>query len=108
MTGGFLGQRQRGRTQGVRGVRCGRAAAAVWIGLFMLAGLAGAQQVQSPSPASTPPPARTPVVGSGANAATPAETQQSPPAGTGETQTTADAGLSTTVWEWKGLRVDKI
>jgi outer membrane protein assembly factor BamA len=57
----------------------------------MVAGLAGAQQV--PSPARTPPPA---------------ETQQSPAAGTGQTQTTADAGLSTTVWEWKGLRVDKI
>src|SRR3984893_11365265 len=105
MTGGFLGQVQRGRARGVRGVRCGRAAAAVWAGLLMVAGMAGAQQ--APSPAS--PPARTPpVVGSGANAATPAQAQPSPAAKAGETQTPADAGLSTTVWEWKGLRVDKI
>jgi outer membrane protein insertion porin family len=72
----------------------------------MLAGMAGAQQVPA---ASTP--ARTPqVVGIGANGATPAQAQPSPAgAKTGQTQTTADgAGLTTTVWEWKGLRVDKI
>ena len=98
MAGGFLGQVQRGRARGVRGVRCGRAAAAVWVGLLMAAGMAGAQQ--APSPAS--PPARTPP-------ATPAQAQPSPAAvKAGETQTPADAGLSTTVWEWKGLRVDKI
>jgi outer membrane protein assembly factor BamA len=34
--------------------------------------------------------------------------QQSPATGTSETQTTAGAGLSTSVWDWKGLRVDKI
>jgi outer membrane protein insertion porin family len=72
----------------------------------MLAGMAEAQQVPAAStPARTPP-----VVGSGANAATPAQAQPSPAgAKTGQTQTTADgAGLTTTVWEWKGLRVDKI
>jgi outer membrane protein insertion porin family len=72
----------------------------------MLAGMAGAQQVPAAStPARTPP-----VVGIGANGATPAQAQPSPAgAKTGQTQTTADgAGLTTTVWEWKGLRVDKI
>jgi outer membrane protein insertion porin family len=106
MTGGFLGQVQRGRARVVRGARCGRAAAAVWIGLLVLAGMAGAEQVPAAStPARTPP-----VVGSGANAATPAQAQPSPEGGkTGQTQTTGDgAGLTTTVWEWKGLRVDKI
>src|SRR3982074_2491329 len=45
MTGGLSGQVQRGRAREVRGLGCGRAAAAVWIGLwFMLAGMAGAQQ----------------------------------------------------------------
>ena len=75
-----------------------------------MVGTAGAQQVPAASPASTPPPARTPpVVGRGANAAIPAQGQQSPAAKTGETQTAPNAaGLTTTVWEWKGLRVDKI
>jgi outer membrane protein assembly factor BamA len=74
----------------------------------MAAGMAGAQQ--APSPASPPAPGRTPpVVGTGANAATPAQTQPNATAAkAGEAQTPADAGLSTTVWEWKGLRVDKI
>src|SRR5438094_10244119 len=61
MTGGFLGQVQRGRARVVRGARCGRAAAAVWIGLLMT-GMAGAQQVPAAPPASTPTPARTPPV----------------------------------------------
>jgi outer membrane protein insertion porin family len=76
----------------------------------MVAGMAGAQQAPSSSPASTPAPASPPpVVGSGANAATPAQVQpNAAPAKPGETQTPADVGLSTTVWEWKGLRVDKI
>jgi outer membrane protein insertion porin family len=103
MTGGFLGQMQRGRARGVRGLRCGRAAAAVWIGLLMLAGMAEAQKV--PPPVS-PPPAVQP----GANAVTPAQAQPNPaPAKTGDTQATGDAAeLPTTVWGWKGLRVDKI
>jgi outer membrane protein assembly factor BamA len=46
----------------------------------------------------------------GTDVAAPAQAQQNPPAGkTGETQTSADsAGLTRTLWEWKGLRVDKI
>ena len=75
----------------------------------MVAGMAGAQQ--APPPVSSPTPAPAPrVVGSGANAATPAQTQPSPAtATTGQTQTAGDtAGLTTTVWEWKGLRVNKI
>ena len=75
----------------------------------MVAGMAGAQQ--APPPVSSPTPAPAPrVVGSGANAATPAQTQPSPAtATTGQTQAAEDAaGLTTTVWEWKGLRVNKI
>jgi outer membrane protein insertion porin family len=65
-----------------------------------VAGMAGAQEVPA---ASTP--ARTPqVVESGANAGTPAQAQQSPAAKAGEAQATGDA----TVWDWKGLHVDKI
>src|SRR5437899_9115807 len=116
MTGGFLGQVQRGRARGVRGARCGRAAAAVWIGLLMVTGMARAQQVPAAPPASTPTPARTPPVvvppaaQRGANAATPAQAQPGPAAAKpGETQIAPDAAeLTTTVWEWKGLRVDKI
>jgi len=98
-----------GRARGLRGVRCGRAAAAVWAGfvwsvVLMVAGMAGAQEVPAPST-----PARAPGVASPAKPVTPAQAQ---PSGTtpttGETQTAADAGLSTTVWDWKGLRVDKI
>src|SRR5439155_23496237 len=63
MTGGFLGQVQRGRARVVRGGRCGRAGAAVWVGLVMVTGVARAQQVPVAPPGSTPPPARTaPVV----------------------------------------------
>ncbi|MCU1249096.1 MAG: surface antigen [Edaphobacter sp.] len=110
MTGGHLGQVQRGRARGLRRARCGRAAVVVWAGLLWaglltLAGMAVAQQVPAPST-----PARTlPVVGSGASAVIPTEAQPIPTAAKpGQTQTTADAGLSTSVWEWEGLRVDKI
>src|SRR5258705_2149980 len=109
MTGAFLGQVQRGRARGLRGVRCGRATAAVWAGfvwavVLMVAGMAGAQEVPAPST-----PARTPGVASPAKPVTPAQAQPSGTAPTtGETQTAADAGLSTTVWDWKGLGVDKI
>jgi len=80
----------------------------------MMAGMAGAQQTPAPPavapPASTPPPARTqPVVEGGANAATPAQAKPSVAGGAAETQAAGDAaGLTTTVWDWKGLRVDKI
>ncbi len=71
----------------------------------MMAGVAGAQGVPAAStPAPTPP-----VVQSGADALTPpAQAQQSPAAARDSAAQTADSGLTTTVWEWKGLRVDKI
>jgi len=93
MTGGFLGQVQRGRARGLRRVRCGRALAAVWVGFLLVAGTAGAQQGPSPStpaqdpaqtpagvpaqrPATSPPPSTSlppaltppPRVGAGTNA----------------------------------------
>jgi outer membrane protein insertion porin family len=130
--GGFLGQVQRGRARGLRRVRCGPALAVVWAGLLMTGGMAGAQEAPPPStPAQvTAPatPARVPTPSApiqlptpstpapsvpGANVATPAQTQPSPPgangaANTGQTQSAGNAGLSTSVWEWQGLRVDRI
>jgi outer membrane protein assembly factor BamA len=70
----------------------------------MMAGVAGAQEL----PAAPTPAPTSAVVQSGADAATPAEAQQSPPAATGSSAQTSEPGLTTTVWEWKGLRVDKI
>jgi outer membrane protein insertion porin family len=105
--GGFLGQRQRGRAGRSLELKCGRVAAAVWLGFLMVAGAAGAQEVPA---ASTPPTTQSPVHG-GASGATPAQAQQSPVASamTGEGQTIdVGPGLTTSVWEWKGLRVDKI
>jgi outer membrane protein insertion porin family len=88
--GGFLGQVQRGRAQRSLKSRCGLVVAAVWLGSLVVGSAAGAQQ--------TPP---VPSVA----------TQQAAPVGAkaGDSQTTGDAaGLTTTVWDWKGLRVDKI
>jgi outer membrane protein insertion porin family len=88
--GGFLGQVQRGRAQRSLKLRCGLVVAAVCLGSLVVGSVAGAQQV--PRVSSVP-------------------AQQVPPvaAGAGDSQTTGDsAGLITTVWDWKGLRVDKI
>jgi len=93
----------------------------------MAAGMAGAQQAPAPStpaqvpaqpPATTVPPARTPPASALPSAptppvvGTPAQTQPSSPGSsgtkTGVTQSGGNAGLSTSVWDWKGLRVDKI
>ncbi len=72
--------------------------------MLMMAGVAGAQVVPSaPTPARAPAAAQ-----SGTDAAPPAQAQQSPVAAKGSAAQTADSGLTTTVWEWKGLRVDKI
>ncbi len=75
-------------------MRCGLVAAGLWAALLMLGGRADAQ-----APAASTP------------TATPAQAQQVPAAGAkaGDTQVVPDApGLTTSVWEWKGLRVDKI
>jgi outer membrane protein insertion porin family len=100
--GGFLGQVQRGRARRSLKARCGLVAAAAWLGVVMGAAVAVAQTPAASTPATTQSP-----VQSGASAATPAQAQQ-----------TADdkaliaaenaAGLTTSLWDWKGLRVDKI
>jgi len=97
--GGFLGQVQRGRARRSLKLRCGLVAAAVWMGL--LAAVAEAQGVPASTPATSPS-----TVQSGA---TPAQAQQTTPAddkalAAAETA----AGLTTSLWDWKGLRVDKI
>jgi outer membrane protein insertion porin family len=114
MTGGCLGQVHRGRAQGLQRVKRVRAAAVVWIGLLMTAGVAGAQEVPdapAPAQASNMPESGGPVV-------TQAQGQTTPPAAghtgaiqAGATQagaTANDTDLTASVWEWKGLRVNKI
>ena len=78
--GGFLGQVQRGRAQRSLKLRCGLVVAAVWLGSLVVGSVAAQQASPSPSVA-----------------------QQVQPVG-------AQAGDSptTTLWDWKGLRVDKI
>jgi outer membrane protein insertion porin family len=70
-----------------------------------------AQQVPAAStPVTTLNPAQIPA-GEELDAVIPAQTQQSPAVGAkaGETQAVTDAPwLGTSVWEWKGLRVEKI
>jgi outer membrane protein insertion porin family len=88
----------------------------VWIELLMAAAIAWAQQLPATPPAGSPTPAQSPPVVApsatqrGVNAVTPAQAQPSSAgAKAGESQAAGDsAGLTTTVWEWKGLRVDKI
>jgi outer membrane protein insertion porin family len=81
------------------------------MGLLMMAGMAGAQQAPPAGtpPASTSAPARTPPVVEGGAVATPAQAQPRVAGGAVETQVPGDAaGLTTSLWDWKGLRVDKI
>jgi len=85
-----------------RWMSCGRAAMTAWIGLVLWSGVSMAQSAPS---ALTPAP--TPIVGKGgAVAKTPAQAQQAPP--TGNAVAGASAEPTTTVWQWKGLIVDKI
>ena len=92
-------------------LRCGSPAAR-WTGLLvlMLAACSASGVAQQVPAASTP--ARTnSAVQSGAASATPAQTQQSgKPAATEDEVTAAQVGpgLAMTVWDWKGLRVEKI
>jgi len=95
--GGFLGQVQRGRAG--RSVKSRRGlVAAAWIGLFVCTGAAGGQVPAPSTPATT-------------NLQLPDAPAQKSSATSknGDTQTTQDsAGLTTTVWDWKGLEVDKV
>jgi outer membrane protein assembly factor BamA len=88
--GGFLGQVQRGRAQRSLKLRCGLVVAAVCLGSLVVGSVAGAQQMPT---VSTVPSQQVPLVAAKA----------------GDSQAAGDAaGLTTTVWDWKGLRVDKI
>jgi outer membrane protein insertion porin family len=103
MTGGCLGQVHRGRAQGLQRVKRVRAAVVLWTGLWMIAGVAGAQEVPD-----APEPAQAALVAqSGAAAVTPAQTTP-PVAGQAAAATENVGDATTSVWEWKGLRVDKI
>jgi len=106
MMGGFLGQVLRGRARIPRWVRCGRGAAAVWLGFWLcLCLMSGAALGQDVPAASTP--ARTPnAVPTGA---TPAQGQQTKPAeDKPDSVDGKDAEPTTSVWQWKGLVVGKI
>jgi outer membrane protein insertion porin family len=82
-----------------RWMSCGRAAMTAWIGLLLWSMASVAQSVPAASP-----PAPTPILGKGgAGAPKPAQTQQAPPTAAAKT-----AEPTTTVWQWKGLIVDKI
>lgn len=80
-------------------MRCGPVVAAVWLGLLTV--VAGAQQVP---PVSTPLTTPSTVQ----RGATPAQTQQT--SADDKTLVAAEnaAGLTTSLWDWAGLRVDKI
>jgi outer membrane protein assembly factor BamA len=99
--GGFLGQVQRGRARRSLKLRCGRVAAGVWLGLVV--GVAWAQQLpEAPARATT----QTPVQGK-PDAITQAQQKMS---ADDKALVAAEnaSGLSTSLWDWKGLRVDKI
>ena len=86
--------------------RCWRGAAA-WAGLMtMLSATAVAQQV----PAASTPARTSTTVDSSATSAKPAQTEQPGAKGNSGEVTAAQIGpgLATTVWDWKGLRVEKI
>jgi outer membrane protein insertion porin family len=98
--GGFLGQVQQGRARSSLKARCEVVAAAAWLGLMMAAGVAGGQVPGVPTPATQQSPAQ--------GAARP--TQRSTTSLEGAALSTAEnaTGLTTSLWDWKGLRVEKI
>ena len=105
--GGFLGQVERGRAQKSLRLRCGLVAAGVWLGLSIAGVVAGAQV---PAVSTLPTTERSPEHGM-PNEVTPAEAELNPVTEVQGTQgpVVPDApGLTTSVWDWKGLRVDKI
>jgi outer membrane protein insertion porin family len=87
MVGGFLGQVQIGRAGTSPGKRWHRLVTAAAAGVLLAVGLAGAQ---------VPATATVPAAG---------QTTANAPAASSSLH---DAGLTTTVWDWKGLRVDEI
>lgn len=103
----FLGQVRRGRARKMGRSGAGRIAAGCAGLLALMLGTAVAQQVPA---ASTPARTQT-TVSSGATAATPAEAQR-PVRTTDFTEEElakqVGFGLTTSVWAWKGLRVDRI
>jgi outer membrane protein insertion porin family len=97
--GGFLGQVLRGRARIPWWMRCGcGAAAAVWLGLWVMVCVAAGQEV----PASQMPVSPVP------SGATPAQAQQTKPPEDKTEATEKNEGLTTSVWQWKGLVVEKI
>ena len=97
---GFLGQVHRGRARRSPRLRCGPVAT-VWLGI-LVAGVAAAQQVPPASPPVT-------TLSTVQNGATPAQAQQTTPAADKALVAAENAaGLTTSLWDWKGLRVDKI
>jgi outer membrane protein insertion porin family len=109
--GGFLGQAQRGRVRITRRLRCAFRVGAL-TGWLLLGGMAGAQQIPAASEAARVPGA----VQSGAGAVTPAQGQAASPtsavageaAATEKTSVQNQTGLTTSLWNWQGLRVDRI
>ncbi len=104
MTGGFLGQVLRGRARMPRWMSCGRAGETAWIVILLWSVASMAQS----APATSAP---APIVGqSGVSVATPATVQQTPPvANTVAVSAAVNKGdPAATVWQWKGLIVDKI
>jgi outer membrane protein insertion porin family len=100
--GGFLGQVERGRARRSLRARCGPVAATMWVGLVV-----GMACAQTPA-ASTPETTQSPVQGA---ATTPGQAQAQPATSMDDKALIAAenaAGLSTSLWDWKGLRVDKI
>ena len=102
--GGFLGQVQRGRAQRLLKPVCG-AVAALCVGMWFGAGVGIAQQVPA---ASTPPPPQSVPAGN-PGAVTPTQAQQTAAADDKALIAAENAaGLTTSLWDWKGLPVDKI
>src|ERR1700735_4526612 len=105
MMGGFLGQVLRGRARISRWMRCGCGAAALWLGLWVMVGVAAGQEVpQSPTPSG----AQGATPGLAGTGATPAQGQQTKPVEEKKADTPQDAEPTTSVWQWKGLLVEKI
>jgi outer membrane protein insertion porin family len=102
--GGFLGQVLRGRTRIPRWMRCGCGVAAVWLGLWVVVCVAAGQEVPA---TPTPPGTQGATPGLAGTGATPAQGQQTTPVEE-KAATSQDAGLTTSVWQWKGLTVEKI
>src|SRR5271170_4790091 len=104
MMGGFLGQVLRGRARIPRWMRCECGVAAVWLGLCVMVCVAAGQEVpQTPTPSGTQGVTQ----GLAGTGATSAQGQQTKPVEE-KADTSQDVGLTTSVWQWKGLIVEKI